>query len=806
MPSLLLDLPPEQSIVIPSKITVPALPPAHLPRPALVERLQDAIARRLTLVVAPAGHGKTTAVAETVRSWDVPTAWVTLDRRDREPVRVWRHVTAALDGIIGRTTPDPPPPVGQDALEATIRGLHDHHEQLVFVLDDSAGVITGEAATILDAAIDWMPPRVHVVVLARSRPPLSVARRRVAGQLAEIGGDDLRMTPDEVVCYLNDVCRLGLATATIAEMARATEGWPALLAMVADHVRSSRAAPDPDLRPPDAEVLELVLAGLSQDEVDVLGQLVALDRVTGPRCRASTGRADAELLLDGLVRHGVLLPDPRHPGVLRHHGFVRAALRRRLADLGDDDWRGAGRRAARWLAVHGQSSDAVRCALEVGDSGQALRWLDELLDDIVGEDGGRLLRETTSRVAPEALSSHPRLVTMALDAHLLAGDRDGIERLLDALDRGGAPVAQATRARQHLGRLRGDDVTIEGAERVASPLGELALLAELAWNRAVAGRLGEADLLVRRVARGSERWGLERLPARALLAKGQIALDRRRSDLALRCAREVQAWADHTDDVASWVEAGLLVGRCRGTNGDLAAASAMLDAVRAHLDDVPHGGALALRVARADASLLLAAGEVDSLPLVLPELFGHSSLDEVSPEDRVLLARVYLRRGDAARALALASTLEGEEVGPRVRAEAARVVAAAARSQGDVAASRRARARAAGIARAEGLVEVPSTHRSRDWPSERPTIPGVDVVVPTATELRTAAVGPSLTEREQHVLRQLPSRLSNIEIAAELYVSENTVKSHLKSIYRKLGVRTRRDAISRARSLGLLPG
>lgn len=806
MSTVLLGLPPAQCGVIPSKITIPALPATHLPRPALARRIQDAIARRLTLVVAPAGHGKSTAVAEAVRRSPTTAAWVTFDLRDREPARAWHHLVAAIDAVTGLPSDASAPLSGADALEAAIRRLHDHGEHVVLVLDDSAGVIVEDDAALLDAALDWMPPQVSVVLVTRKRPSFSVGRRRSSTELDEIGADDLRMTDDEVERYLNDVCGLGLDPVAIGAVTRDTEGWPSLVSLVADQVRATRATPTPALLPSDDDVLDVVLAALSPEEADVLAQLVALDRITGPRCRAATGRPDGGDLVESLARQGVLLPDTHGTGMLRPHPFVRAAFRRRL-DATRVDWREAGTRAARWLASQGEWGDAVRGALEVGDVDQAVAWIDAELETLVAQDGGRLLREALSVVPPDLVASRPALLAMALDASLLAGDREGIERLLDVLAcRRDDPTSRlADRAEQYLARLRGDHVATDDAVGEMTPLRELASLSDLAWKRAVAGRLGDADLLVRRAARGSRRWGLERLPARAQLARAQIALDRKRWDIALSTALDVRAWSGRTHDVVVWVEAGLLAGRCHGAHGDLGAAAAILDEIHARLAEVPHGGAVALRVARAEASLRLAAGEVESLSFVLPELFGHTELEDLSPEDRLLLTRVHLRRGEAARALALAATLEGSGVGPRVEAEAARVMAVAARGLGDVTTSRRARARAAEIARAEGLAEVPMVHHPRDWPDDGPRHHGPPGGV-VVEEPHSTPMGPPLTDREQQVLRQLPSRLSNIEIAAALYVSENTVKSHLKSIYRKLGVRTRRDAISRARTLGLLTG
>jgi LuxR family maltose regulon positive regulatory protein len=762
-------------VTVHSRSTTPGPPTAHLPRPELSRRLRAATAGPLTLVVAPAGHGKTTAVADVARSLDTPVAWIALDRHERSSARAWARI---LDGV-GHALGTPTFPPGQVTstlarVRAAARWLSERAPDLLLVLDDEAELLAGAGGRPLDVMLDGLPSSVRVVVASRAEPACSIARHRAGGRVTEFGIDDLRFDRDEVHAYLGEVWRLGLPPRQVDALVAATEGWPAVLHLVAGHMARlpDPAACDPPSRLDTVQdyVRGELLRAVAEDDVDFLTATLDLSLLLPGLVDATTGRPDGRERLARVAARGLVVP--RTGGGHRHHTLVRDALDRQTPRPEPDP--------AVWPAL-------LDAHLLAGDGDRLEAWLDRTS-----------IPDTAHRRAETRVQGH---------LARLRGDvpRPGPEATFDPVVQHatGTALAMAGRHRE-AGRLleRALLVAVEGAEE----LWEVALLADLALERALAGRLGAAEVLGRRARRRSVDVGLGDPPPAALVAAGQVALDRRQGDVATSWARRARDATAPDRDLAVWTEASLLLGRVLVARGDTLGAGDFLDEVHVALADRSTGAPLTARVARAEAALRLTEGDLASLPLVAPELLAAGSVADLGPDDRLLLARILLRRGRHDRAAAVAEAVAEAGAGPRQEVAALRVVAAACGARGDLLAARRARRAALTLARGHGLLAPPPPRAPQ---GTAPTRSGRPRVTPrTGTTERPPPSSPAgagdLTERELAVLRQLPLQLSNPEIARRLYVSVNTVKSHLKSIYRKLGVASRRDAITRARALDLL--
>src|SRR5205823_5114384 len=226
-----------------TKISVPPARLNMVTRPRLTQRMNTAMRGALTLIVAPAGWGKTTLLSawhvdSSLGAW--PLAWVSLDEGDNDPIRFWTYVISALNTLhsgVGETAlalmyASSSPPI-EDVLTSLLNALIQLPTETVLVLDDYHLI---EAQPIHDALtylVEHLPPNVHLVIASRSDPLLPLARLRARGALTELRAANLRFTAEETTAFLTEVMGLSLSAEQVAALEARTEGWIAGLHLAA---------------------------------------------------------------------------------------------------------------------------------------------------------------------------------------------------------------------------------------------------------------------------------------------------------------------------------------------------------------------------------------------------------------------------------------------------------------------------------------------------------------------------------------------------------------------------------------------
>src|SRR5207248_6609206 len=226
--------------ILATKLYLPRLRPNVVSRPRLLERLNAGLHRKLTLIAAPAGFGKTTLVSAWVEGIERPTAWLSLDEGENDPTRFLAYLVTALqtiaatlgEGVLGvLQSPQPPPPEAiLTALLNEITTLPDH---FVLVLDDYHVIDAKAVDMALTYLVEHLPPQMHLVIATREDPQLPLARLRARSHLTELRAADLRFTASEASAFLSQVMGLSLSTEDIAALEDRTEGWIAGLQLAA---------------------------------------------------------------------------------------------------------------------------------------------------------------------------------------------------------------------------------------------------------------------------------------------------------------------------------------------------------------------------------------------------------------------------------------------------------------------------------------------------------------------------------------------------------------------------------------------
>ncbi len=367
--------------ILTTKLYSPPTRPEFVPRPRLIERLNDGLQRKLTLISAPAGFGKTTLVSDWLHQSKVPTAWLSLDEGDNDPTRFLAYLVAALqtiaanmgEGVLAVLQAPQPPPT-ESILTALLNEITSIPDNFVLVLDDYHVIEAKPADNALTFLLEHLPPQMHLVIATREDPHLPLARLRARGQLTELRAADLRFTPGEAATFLNQVMGLGLSAEEVTSLETRTEGWIAGLQLAALSMRGREdvagfiRAFAGDNRYIVDYLVEEVLQCQPERVRSFLLQTSILDRLSGPLCDAVTDQEEGNVMLEALERGNLFvvpLDDKRH--WYRYHHLFADVLHAHLMKEQPDRVPTLHRRASEWYEHNGSPADAVRHALAAED-------------------------------------------------------------------------------------------------------------------------------------------------------------------------------------------------------------------------------------------------------------------------------------------------------------------------------------------------------------------------------------------------------------------------------------------------------
>ncbi len=482
-----------------TKLYIPPPRPNLVPRPRLVERLDAGLGRKLILVSAPAGFGKTTLLSEWIQGGglrDPRFAWLSLDEDDNDPAHFFAYFIAALETVQPDVGTDarsllqsPRPQPLKSVLTLLINSLagalagDPPGRSLVLVLDDYHVVEEPAIHEGVMFLIDHMPPQLHLVIATRSDPPLSLAGLRARGHLAELRAAALRFTPDETADFLNRVMGLNLAATDIAALESRTEGWIAGLQLAALSMQGDEDIPGFVAAFAGSQryildyLVEEVLQRQPEHVQSFLLQTSILDRLSGPLCDAVLGRDEGRRGAAGssasvleYLEHAnlFLVPLDDHREWFRYHHLFADFLRARARlQFGEGGLATLHLRASEWYERHAKTledtelmAEAIDHAIFAGDLERAARLIEMSAEWVLMRSEVATLLSWTRRLSPDAIHARPLLWLYHTGMQILQGcPLDVVEagvQEIEVADRSGSIAGEIAAFRGLLSTYQGD--------------------------------------------------------------------------------------------------------------------------------------------------------------------------------------------------------------------------------------------------------------------------------------------------------------------------------------------------------------
>ncbi len=882
-------IPVMESPLLHTKLRVPGSTPTLLTRPRLNQQLNLRPNGHLTLLSAPAGFGKTTLATDWVRQQAAPTAWLTLDEQDNDPILFWRYLIAALQTVdprLGQRAQAALAAFTRVSLETAVTFLINdiinyiaQDTILTLVLDDFQWVHSAPIYQSLNYLLQHQPPQLHLLLLTRADPSLSLARLRVEGRLVELRAADLRLTPEEIAAFFNQAMDLNLQQEDLRLLADQTEGWVAGLQLAALSLRQRGIGDIARLLRTSTGVRQHVFAYLVEEVLhrqsaemrQFLQHTAVLHQFCEALCTAVTGQTNAASLLRQLIADNLFItPLDNEEQWYRYHPLFAEMLRANLDE--SVKWE-CHRRAANWYAAHQLIHDAMRSALEAQDFALVAKLLTQFYKTFLA-NGLLVSLQKWLAALPEAYHS-PRLRMAAAWCRVYESNEQELRQIvtviaetLPEVDKPFQGEILAVRAiyASLYGQLDNAIQWANEALTLTDPEDFLSLAsAYLALGNAhrFQGTLDPALAAYAQARQQFENMGN--------VFMGDLPLYRIAS-IQIMQGRLHQAWQTYESvrqrAQAAGYEPLIMTGEVFGHLSDLYWEWNDLEQAQAYARqeiELAHSGHMLLalvdgylklaavasaqgNVAETREALSLAAEtavQFQSAP-VSALVAMHQARHELAQGNHMaaaawaadydqrrndgtcvltplqaqsadlLLARIWLAHGRTDAALdRLQEAARHYQAAGRIRLEAeANVLQALAwAGQKQETAAQKALIRALTLAQHEGYIRL----FVENGPALTPLLKQARNLFPEYVSQLLAALPPDsttvsaasplfdpLTDREQEILALIAQGQSNSQIAGALFISLGTVKGHVNHIFSKLDVKSRTQALLRARELNLL--
>lgn len=916
-------------MLLQTKFLAPAYNPKSVQRERLLKRLSPRHARKMVLISAPAGYGKTTLVAQWLHNYSENSCWLSLDQYDNEPQRFWEYFIGSISTVFKGFGEEAKRFLLAETLhyEAAVTALinelttrDDINEPLTIVLDDFHVISDTLLLQQFAYLIDFLPTNINIIITTRFEPQLPISRWSVKNWVDKIYAADLVFSIDESTYFLNAYMGLALNDQQISMIVRKTEGWVAaiqLAALSATSVQSQQESNNPefilgkselsgvDLIGDDRHISNYIISEVLEHQPEDIQQFLTdtscLLRLSPELCDHVRNKDDSRELLEKLQQSNLfLIPLDKDHQWYRYHDMFRDALLSKLRTEHYSHFIKLQTRAVEWLIKEQQAHEAIHQVIQLEDWPLLLNLLEENGNNLIHEGHHLLVLKWLTFIPDELFSASPRIIMVKIWALFFSNKIDITTPLLDQLeslidqqrlsDVESSPTeiidlhSEISLIRAYLARSQSDlksagkltTAVLKELDTTQMPLKSVTYYG-IGLDSFAVGSLDSAEkALIEAINHGKrEKKYTTVLSSSGLLA--YIYFYQGKLEMALDTAITNQQWIDHYHDAAQpkiiscWQNSALAF--IYMEKAEFTIAESYINPLLKHLEVGTEAGQHIIiqythasfffaqhryieaidclddawhvyqhkrdsimftppSIVALKARCLLAMSQLEKAEYIINQL-GSETINAVplNYEDiNLTKARIFMEKGNEELALEMLKRIIEQASSMHHiynLIQALNIQAICLYQTQEISAASDAIKKSLQLASQDGFISVyanetkailrvlalgadPSlpdaylqklTHTlglKSDQPNSKIELPGA-----SALESNKQLLEP-LSQREIEVLGLIDQGLANKEIATKLSLAPATVKAHIRNLYGKIQAKSRTEALSKARAIGLI--
>lgn len=417
--------------ILKTKLFIPLLQEYPVPRQRLISSINEEVWRKLVLVKAPAGFGKSTLAVQWTKQAKLPVAWLSLDRFDNDPVVFLAYFIASIQTLYkdfgesshASLSARNIPPVNS-LITGIINEIYERCEPFALILDDFHWIENESVIDALRYLINHQPPQLHLVITTRSDPPLPCSRFLAKGEMIELGIDDLRFNFEETLDFFRTQLGERISEGDISVLESHTEGWVTGLKMAAISLQSENdiSAYVKNFSGADRHIMDFLLDEIFSRQAENVQQFLLktsiLDRLSASLCNAVVGIQNSQAMLDDLERSGLfVIPLDKTRTWYRYHHLFAEILQARLKNLEDGSVNKLHHLAFLWFVERNIYDQAIHHAIAADDFPKAINLIEQIADEIWAAGKQRTVLNWIENIPSTYIVDNARLG--ALKAYLI---------------------------------------------------------------------------------------------------------------------------------------------------------------------------------------------------------------------------------------------------------------------------------------------------------------------------------------------------------------------------------------------------